>query len=296
VSLIKNLVPVNLESEKQRFFSTGGEINPQFTYPKVYASKVLQKYGLPKDDYLARALTYLRDHPLNQQVTLVGEALRLDELAEILRDLCVKLGIAPITLQTNQTQNSRFMMVNANTLSVRWPARVTRSEFMGVLDHEIQTHLLRRLNEQKQPWYQDKSRRNKLWKMTEEGLATYNSKDKIDPDLRQAAWLYRLVDLAAHADFITVYRENIVAGFGREKAFTNTLRVKRGVCDTSQPGGFTKDLVYWEGYWLVADYLRDPAHDIKDLYWGKVGIEELEDLRARAVTTGLLYPTFVTTN
>lgn len=292
MSLISNLVPVNLESEKQKFFASGGKVNPRFHYHKVYAASVLHKYGLPRVDYIEKAQEYVRQHRF-QKPAVTGEVLSLAQMEAILEDLCKRLGIEPIHLQTDARQNSRFMIVRQNVLSVQWPAKVTREQFDDVLNHEIQTHLLRRLNERKQPWYRDKTRRNVLWKMTEEGLATYNSKDKDNPDLWQAAWLYLLVAWAQTEDFVSVYQRNLEYGLSRERAFTNTLRVKRGVRDTSQPGGFTKDLVYWEGYWRVAEYLADPKHDIRDLYWGKVGLDELEELRSRAVTKGLVYPTFI---
>ena len=293
MSLISNLVPLNLDEQKKIFWERDGDYNPQFVYAKDYSAKVLTKYGMPNQREYERAQSYLIAHPL-QVSTDSGAALTFTELEVLLRDLCVRLAIAPITLVKSRRQNSRFMMRDQHTLSVQWPAKVSQEQFVSVLNHEIQTHLLRRLNDEKQPWHEQTRQRQKLWKKTEEGLAIYNSKDKNDPDLRQAALLYSLVYLAQTVDFKTVYHQNLRLGVSPTRAFTNSLRVKRGVRDTSRPGGFTKDLVYWEGYHQVAAYLRDPTRDIRDLYWGKVGLEEIEDLRAQAVTANLVYPTFVT--
>jgi len=292
VSLITNLVPINLFEQKEKFFAVNGDYNPQFIYPRVYSPAVLIRYGIPDERQAQAAHDYLQTHPLGDS-PVVTDPLEFGQLQEILAALCRQLGIKPIELVQNPRQNSRFMMTGAQTLSVQWPAKISREQVTSVLNHEVQTHLLRRLNDERQPWHEQTRSRRRLWKKTEEGLAIYNSKDKNDPDLRQAALLYWLVALARKHDFRTVYQASLSCGVTRGRAFTNALRVKRGLTDTSQPGGFTKDLVYWEGYHQVAAYLRAPGHSICDLYWGKVGCEEIEQLRAQAVTEGLIYPTFV---
>ena len=292
MSLISNLVPLNLESERERFFAYGGNYNPQFVYQKIYSPKVLTKYGQASEAEYLRARAYL-DAYVAPQTVKSREYLSFDEMKQMVAGLCAQLQIAPLQLVINKGQNSRFMVTRDGVLGMRWPTQITREQFQAVLDHEVQTHYLRRLNDLRQEWSAEK-RPNALWKKTDEGLAMCNSRRHGASDLHQAALLYELVYLAASGDFIAVYKHNLKRGIESKQAFVNSLRVKRGLTDTSLPGGFTKELVYWEGYQQVSNWLADPAHDIRDLYWGKVGLEELEQLRPRAVTEGLVYPTFVT--
>ncbi len=53
------------------------------------------------------------------------------------------------------------------------------------------------------------------------------------------------------------------------------LRVKRGLEDTSQPGGFFKDKVYLKG--AVQILKNRKIIDFDDLYCGKIHIEDLID-------------------
>jgi hypothetical protein len=61
----------------------------------------------------------------------------------------------------------------------------------GVLNHEIGTHLVRRLNDNKQIWYNQRSRYGlQPYLATEEGLASINSvlDQANDPDRKPYLW------------------------------------------------------------------------------------------------------------
>lgn len=58
-------------------------------------------------------------------------------------------------------------------------------------------------------------------------------------------------------------------------AFQTTLKVKRGLEDTSKKGAFTKDLVYFAGYLEIKDFVSKGG-DIKNLYYGKYSLDDLE--------------------
>ena len=62
--------------------------------------------------------------------------------------------------------------------------------------------------------------------------------------------------------------------FDEEKSWRITLRAKRGLSDTSEPGGLTKDYLYLDGYYKVKKYI-ETGHDIKKLYVGKIAIEHV---------------------
>ena len=55
-----------------------------------------------------------------------------------------------------------------------------------------------------------------------------------------------------------------------DEAWKITVRIKRGLADTSQPGGLTKDYLYLNGYYKVKNYLK--KYSLNRLYYGKVSM------------------------
>ena len=141
--------------------------------------------------------------------------------------------------------------------------------------HEIGTHIKRAENAKEQ--------KLKLFKIgfpyylaTEEGLAAYNEEIAgvhNNNILRQYAGRVIAVDLALKNAFNVVYT-TLQQYFTDFEAFTITLRVKRGLKNTQQPGSYTKDHVYLKGLYAVKDFVRKGGN-IKDLYIGKIGIEHV---------------------
>jgi hypothetical protein len=54
------------------------------------------------------------------------------------------------------------------------------------------------------------------------------------------------------------------------------VRVKRGLQDTSQPGGFTKDILYLQGAVKIAQWLSKHDFNSSPLYIGKIAVEDLD--------------------
>jgi hypothetical protein len=55
--------------------------------------------------------------------------------------------------------------------------------------------------------------------------------------------------------------------------------MKRGLYDTSEPGGFTKSIVYLEGMTEVWQYLKKSNFDVEGLYYGKIAAEDVNKAR-----------------
>ena len=75
----------------------------------------------------------------------------------------------------------------------------------------------------------------------------------------------------------------------------NTVfRVKRGISNTSHGGGFTKDLVYFEGAYSVAKWLHQHDYVVSDLYLGRISIHDVEKAKLLQNSDSLQLPFFVT--
>lgn len=132
--------------------------------------------------------------------------------------------------------------------------------------HEIESHVLRR-----QSLLQTKNVLHRLASYDQsilysEGLAVYNeiTTGKITESAMNI-YINRMQSVnRIHLSFREIY--NYLINFLEPKiAFIMTYRVKRGMRDTSQPGGFKKDAYYLMGYFRVKEFV-DKGGDIKDLY------------------------------
>ncbi len=132
--------------------------------------------------------------------------------------------------------------------------------------HEIESHVLRR-----QSLLQTKNVLHRLSSYDQsilysEGLAVYNeiTTGKITESAMNI-YINRMQSVnRIHLSFREIY--NYLINFLEPKiAFIMTYRVKRGMRDTSQPGGFKKDAYYLMGYFRVKEFV-DKGGDIKDLY------------------------------
>ena len=144
--------------------------------------------------------------------------------------------------------------------------------------HEIGTHVLRAENGRYQPFkificgFPD-------YYPTEEGLAAVNEErfGLLTPGrLKKYAARTVAVDMAKTKSFSEIYHF-LRQHMSDSLAFTITLRVKRGISDTSKPGGWTKDHYYLEGYYRVHNYLKEGGK-MKNLYYGKVGVQHAKEL------------------
>ncbi len=163
-------------------------------------------------------------------------------------------------------------------LLIRRNSRFSKKVLDRLIVHEIGTHILRADNGSLQP-YKIFERGLPNYLMTEEGLAVYNEEkhDCLDVNvLKRYAARVVAVDMSSRYGFRRVF--NFLCRYiDEDLAWRTTVRAKRGLKDTSLPGGCTKDFAYLRGYYAVKKYMEDGG-DISKLYYGKVGIQHVEIL------------------
>lgn len=185
------------------------------------------------------------------------------------------------------------MAVNSiqRKLKIKTDARFTLAEINRLVIHEIETHVFRFENGNRQDFlifafgFKD-------YLETEEGLAINNEFRAgclSEADLNKYALRFLLADKCLNASFYEMFKYCLpYKGNDFDEAFNMVLRFKRGLEDTSMAGGTIKDLVYYRGYERVRN-LNDET--IRALYHGKIGIEHLHildemDIKAPALLPG----------
>lgn len=164
----------------------------------------------------------------------------------------------------------------SNTIFIRTSAKFSKERLKGTIAHEVETHAFTAMNGSLQP-YRLFQRGLADYLMTEEGLAVYNQEKTKSNDTIKRYWAASSVigiDTALKGSFVDVYMKMIELGFGSIRAWMVALKAKRGMTDTSLPGAFTKDGVYFMGLKLIQNFV-DEGGDLKDLYYGKINLEDL---------------------
>ncbi len=145
------------------------------------------------------------------------------------------------------------------------------------LAHEIDCHVIRTINAQKQ--------KNPIFRKplpfyikTEEGLASYlgdyhSSTNEISR--KHHALKYLAGKLALKNSFSEVYKFLVKNGFTKDLAFQRTFRLKRGFEDTSTHGCFAKEAMYYEGMMEVKKFF-DKGGDVRKIFAGKIGLKDIE--------------------
>lgn len=291
MGLIKDLTPLNLLEEKEKFFKDNS-YNPQFKYIRKFSKTELYQYGFPKAKFVAYAEAMLKKHQGNRH----KKAVFLDKsyVKKQIKETFKRLNLKPVEVYFSP-DFSFSAMLSKEGLFFREPVRLSKEELTAKLNHEIQTHFLRRLNQNqniKKNFNDIKDDAIKL-KKTEEGLASLNyylaKKNKL---IKKAFTGYYTLYLAQQYSFAKSFA--ILQGYKvRDQIAWNVLvQKKRGLEDTSQPGGFTKDLVYLEGMVKVAKWiLKTETPEL--LYAGRISIEKLEQIKNDIDQSQIILPTFL---
>ncbi len=280
---IADLVPTNLQEEKIKFFASGYTYNPQFHYDQPIDESQLTQYGRPKWWLLWQAKwivwrykNNLQKHPIHLEKDVVSKK----EIELLIEN---RLSLYNINREYSLLFSDKFVgriAVNLKhkQIKIRTPIQINKHEIEAVLAHEIDTHLLRQKNSEKQVWHGSKKKFGfKNHTKTEEGLAVINEMIAAKQTLPyKQALNYLSIDLALKSDFVSVFNFFLSAWNDPERAWTWTVKKKRGLTDTSRKGGFTKDVVYFEGLISVLKYAKKNNYDLQALYYGKIDVDDVK--------------------
>ncbi len=200
----------------------------------------------------------------------VGEALQ-DEVFR-LTGHDATISFTPLHAKVNINPQKQLIQLNSHE-------RFTTLDVKRLKIHEIGTHYMRYYNG-KQFGIKILQTGTSNYIETEEGLAAV-MEEILGVSSQAQLFIYAGRVIATHyalkRSFYEVFRILKEYGFKDSDAFAITYRAKRNLCDTSLKGGFTKDYVYFSGYYKVKNFAK--KNDLRDLFVGKVTIEDLKVLK-----------------
>lgn len=295
------LTPTNLRQAKIAFLADPTH-NPQFTYHAQIDTAELGWYGQP-----TKALAQLAQAIVDSKACLKSPPLiehengRLMTIPEVERAIFTYLEQYNLQQRYRITWSSHYMArtsIKANKIRLRLPPKFRVNKFPGTLHHEIGTHALRRINHEMQPWYGHREKFGLHSALeTEEGLAVlHGSLGRPRKVACYSAQCYLAVWYAQQGSFLDVWQALTPYVQDPGIRFTLCTRAKRGLSDTSLPGGFTKDITYLKGSAAVWQWLSTHDFDIPRLYRGKIAYQDAFALDGISHDDQLLLPTFYTTD
>lgn len=300
---LSELIPINLLAEKEKFFANNANYNPQFTYQTTIKQSDLNFYGKPRWRYsrlAKRIIKQAKKEKLFQKDQLSNEKLDTKATSQIIEEYLADYSLnEKYQLVFDENFTSRFAVNFKNhAIKIRLPVTFSERKLINTLNHEIGTHILRQENYEKQNWYRHKKHygfSNHL--RTEEGLAVIhqylNSKQQL---VFKTALSYLGAKIASKKDFKTVYAFFYQYLQNSQKSWSYALKNKRGLTDTSLPGGFSKSLVYLEGFEQVLNYLKNHQYNPGLLYYGKLAIEDIKKAQEMNPNYQAILPKFYTNN
>lgn len=254
-----------------------------------FTPKSIHLYGTPDIDVVKEALKEIESMP--EKFPDTAKLLTSKEAKKIFEEAIEDFGLKGWSVKIKKDMVSDVIAGKENSIMILEDATFSEERLKGTITHEIETHVFTAMNGSLQP-YKIFQRGLADYLMTEEGLAVYNQEQTESNETEKKYWpassvlgIYR----GMHGSFADIYAELIKYGFSIKRAWKVALKAKRGLSDTSKPGAFTKDYVYFKGHKMILDFI-DKGGDLRDLYYGKSNLNDLDLVKK---VKGLKSPTFL---
>lgn len=208
------------------------------------------------------------------------EYLEYDQIKVVFEKVLEVLGLADWNLEKSKkiARNGVKMGLKTKKIYVDPGIKKRPYELRKTIVHEVGTHLLRAVNglntgyeaffKPNLPSYLD----------VEEGLAMYNEEmmgTMTAKDLVKRAIFVWAIYMGHDLSFRSLY--NALLGLlPKKEAFDVCYRVKRGLGDTSKPGIYAKDVVYFRGFRKVRRKIFESRNLYASLYAGKINFKQVE--------------------
>lgn len=214
------------------------------------------------------------------------------DLVQIFQKKFTELGIQEWSSKESDIISDCLAQKKKQQILVRQGARFSAEHAEKLILHELMTHALTNINGEKQI-YNILRMGTANFLETQEGLAIYNQTHFANPPREdgasKSALIYTVICYALNKSFAQTFAFLKKKDLPDNLAWQLTLRAKRGLGDTAKPGAFTKDLLYFQGYRQVSEFITNGGN-LSRLYIGKFDLRYLEIIEK---LPGILPPTIL---
>ncbi|HSA50018.1 MAG TPA: tyrosine/phenylalanine carboxypeptidase domain-containing protein, partial [Yinghuangia sp.] len=238
-----------------------------------------QENGAPSEALLAEAVRLLEARPTSD-ATGRGREFSAEQVLSAVERTLAAAGLTDWSVRVTPAMAARMSVVAGDRLvRIRSDIRLTEGELVGLITHEIGTHVYRWVNACRIAGLLGVRLSGAT--ATEEGLAVWNELRATGDVALDPRFALRViaVSVALRGSFVDVVAA-LLPYTSPEAAFDAAVRVKRGLIDTAEPGGFIKDHVYMAGHHMVRCHLARNPDDFDLLMVTKWPLAHLDGLRA----------------
>lgn len=249
----------------------------------------------PSDEEVAAATAILMSSSPKNPDDARGKGLASGEVAARFEEELSRLGMRDWRVYVDKSVAKARVEASRKRLVIKAGEWFSEKETHRLIAHEIWGHALRAESGRGQP-ARILGTEYLGGDATDEGIALH---------LEMAAGVWRgplaaarhvvAVRAARGGSFVGIFKAIRRYTKNDREAFTQAARVKRGLRDTSKPGGWTKDVIYFRGLREVQRYLSKADYfDLECLYVGKFPLSDCatvrEQMRAGMLRTPSLLP------
>lgn len=259
-----------------------------------------KKYGKPSSLLFRNSARVLRGkvdgynlvkYPKVRKEDILG----YDEIVNVFNTVFDILDLEGWSVAQSQNIEKNGIKVGVKRKQILVDPNIERSKFKlkKTLVHEVGTHVLRSVNGSRSGFEALGKANLPEYLDVEEGLATWNESDM---DLLTIRWLKEKAALVwgiyigEKLTFRQLYN-SMLGVLPKKSAFSVTYRIKRGLEDTSYPGMYYKDIVYFRGFRKVKKQLEKDKSLYEKLYAGKIDFRQCEWVDEGLIPKAEIVPT-----
>ncbi|OGJ50279.1 hypothetical protein A2335_04150 [Candidatus Peregrinibacteria bacterium RIFOXYB2_FULL_32_7] len=250
-----------------------------------------QLYGKINYYIYKDALEYIEKYHFKEDESKI---LNTKQIIKYLKEYLKEKKLSEWNIKILEDSPSDIQVNKKHSVFLKKDSKFTENRLKAIIVHEIETHIFRLENGRRQkyglfeigtPGYLE----------TEEGLAIYNQ-ENLNIPLGGKHIRFAMAAIAIYLGKKMTFCElfhYLKATFhlNDDLAWKICVKTKRGLNDTKIKTSFTKDIVYFTGYQKVKNFLEnDTENKIKQLYRGKITIEDIKSLKDFEMKEAKLLP------
>lgn len=234
-------------------------------------------YNSPSMFLVLRAKLFCRNF---QRERVKFKRITAKKVGEELQREVKRLTGDTIKVQYKRLANKMNIIAHSKLIEINPSESYTSLDLERLKVHEIGVHYIRYYNAKQLTPVKLFERGTDHYIATEEGLAVY-SEERAGVLSKAQMYIYAGRVLATYyaqkMDFYSLYHYLKQYGYKDNDAFSLALRAKRNLEDTSKLGGYTKDHIYFKGYYEVKAFAK--KYPLHHLFFGKFKIEDYKYLK-----------------
>lgn len=257
-----------------------------------------ERFGMPSAILFRNAARVLRgvvkNYHLVKNPSKGKDLLGYDEIVKVFDGVFEELGLDgwEVYRSINISKNGIKVGVKRKQVLVNEGIQRSRFKLRKSIVHEVGTHVLRSVNGINSGFTALGNANLVPYLDVEEGLATWNENDMnllTESGLKKKAGLTYAIKIGEDMSFRELYN-TLLGCFPKYSAFNIAYRVKRGMSDTSKPGIYAKDIVYFRGFRKVLKKLGDDKSLYPLLYAGKIDFKQCDWVREGLLPKAKIVP------